>query len=413
MFAVVADARHAWHLLYKFIKNRYKDRMRRNHILFSSAFIMNLNTTMIGLALVYFLTDRYGLEAGLIGLFFALGYGAYLAGCTVFHRIEERVSPRISIPVAAAVIGLLSLALLLSPHFAGALAAMLLLQGTLGFFWPPLMGWVSSGLEGADLGRNLGAFNQSWSIGALTGPFVAGWLYALSPGIPFFTAAISLFLVTLILLLGNRFSKEMAWIKPVRESRGSEGKADQSTFLRFPSWVGVFSAYAVYGVLCNILPLEIRDVLGHGEQAAGNLLLVRGVVSLAGFTLLARFTRWHFRRFWILLVQLLTVLLILGALLLPSRLTVYGGFVLLFGLLFSASYSSSIFHGCSGALNRGGRMAIHEAVLTAGVASGSLLGGIFYQRGGITGAWTFLLILQLLGLAAMLLLRKSRAKVEA
>jgi predicted MFS family arabinose efflux permease len=175
--------------------------------------------------------------------------------------------------------------------------------------------------------------------------------------------------------------------------------------------VGIFSSYAVYGVVVNILPLEIRDSLGYGEQTAGNLLLLRGIVTLAGFTLLARHSAWHFRRSWILAVQGITLILILAVLILPSRLEFLGVFILLFGILYAASYNNSIFHGSSGAVNRGRRMAIHEAVLTMGVASGSLGGGILYQQGGINLVWLFLLLVQAGGFLAMGVLVRRKAEV--
>ncbi len=385
--------------------------MRRNHLLFAGAFIMNLNLTMLGLALVYFLADKFGLGAGMIGLFFALGYGTYFLGCTLYHRWDERIRPAGSLVTAAFLIALLSLGLYHAPRVPLALAALLVLQGSLGFFWPPLMGWVSTGLEGRELGRNLGQFNQSWSTGALLGPFAAGWLYPVNPLWPFAVSAASLVLVSLVFFLGSLILSDMKPAETLKAKKESPAGTDKSTPLRFPSWIGIFSSYAVYGVVVNILPLEIRDSLGYGEQTAGNLLLLRGIVTLVGFTLLARHTGWHFRRSWILGAQLITTVLVLTVLLLPSRLGILGGFILLFGLLYAASYNNSIFHGSSGAVNRGRRMAIHEAVLTMGVASGSLGGGILYQWGGINLVWVFLLLIQGGGLLAMGVLAAPKTEV--
>lgn len=385
--------------------------MRRNHLLFTGAFIMNLNLTMLGLALVYFVADKFGQGAGMIGLFFALGYGTYFFGCTLYHRWDDRIRPAGSLISAASLIALLSLGLYLAPRFSLALGALLILQGSLGFFWPPLMGWVSAGLEGKELGRNLGQFNQSWSTGALLGPFVAGWLYPVNPVLPFIVSASSLIFISLLFFLGSRFLPDMNPAETLKAKKETPAGLDKSTPLRFPSWVGIFSSYAVYGVVVNILPLEIRDSLGYGEQTAGNLLLLRGIVTLAGFTLLARHSAWHFRRSWILAVQGTTLVLILTVLILPSRLEFLGVFILLFGLLYAASYNNSIFHGSSGAVNRGRRMAIHEAVLTMGVASGSLGGGILYQQGGINLVWLFLLLVQAGGFLAMGVLVRRKAEV--
>lgn len=386
--------------------------MRRNPLLFFSSFMMNLNLTMLNLALVYHLADRFALEAGFIGLFVAMGFGSYFAGCNIYNSLESKVSPRFSLPLSSGIIGALSLGIFFSPQIIPALAGLLILQGSLGFYWPPLMGWISVGLEGKELNKNLGYFNQSWSIGALLGPFAAGWLYSLSPVLPFFIGAGGVFLVFIALLIGNKTAPDMVWT-PLKNNENSRlSPEDNSTPLRFPSWVGVFGTYAIFGVASTVLPLELRDVLGHGEQAAGNLLLVRGVLSLIGFTILARFTNWHFNRSWIILIQIITIGAIAIMLMLPSNFWIHSAFIILFGLLYSAAYNNSIFHGCSGAINRGGRMAVHEAALTAGVASGSFLGGLFYQKGGMHGVWIFLLILEVLALLAMTALLMVRKKVR-
>jgi predicted MFS family arabinose efflux permease len=59
------------------------------------------------------------------------------------------------------------------------------------------------------------------------------------------------------------------------------------------------------------------------------------------------------------------------------------------GALRALSYNSSLFHGVSGSINRTGRMAIHEALLAAGLIFGSSLGGVIYQKYSMTAVYYF------------------------
>ena len=61
------------------------------------------------------------------------------------------------------------------------------------------------------------------------------------------------------------------------------------------------------------------------------------------------------------------------------------------------SYSNSIFHGVSGSINRTGRMAVHEALLAAGLICGSLLGGLIYQYYSMDTVYYFCTLIVVLG----------------
>lgn len=79
----------------------------------------------------------------------------------------------------------------------------------------------------------------------------------------------------------------------------------------------------------------------------------------------------------------------------------------LFGLTSSMNYSASIFHGSSGSLNRSRRMAIHEAVLSAGVVCESLLGGLIYEYVSVTALYRFASLVTLAGGIAQMAFRRS------
>ncbi len=212
--------------------------------------------------------------------------------------------------------------------------------------------------------------------------------------------------IGVLILLGLVFLKDMrrfpvlskpAPSGPATHEAGLEQKAESAdellndgkgTILRFAGWIGVFSAYIVLGLINNIFPLFIRDTLGFGESVAGNILFVRGILSAVGFFLLGKVVFWHFNK----RVMLITQTAVASVMVLLIFIKAVPGFYLLFiifGLLFSMSYSNGIFHGSAGTFDRGRRMALFEAFLTIGVILGSVSGGYLFQYYSIHTAFIF------------------------
>jgi predicted MFS family arabinose efflux permease len=68
------------------------------------------------------------------------------------------------------------------------------------------------------------------------------------------------------------------------------------------------------------------------------------------------------------------------------------------------AYMASIFHGVSGSRRRDRRMAIHETMLSCGIVSGPVLGGIAFERRGLAFVWWLCLAVMLAGGALQSLL---------
>ena len=157
----------------------------------------------------------------------------------------------------------------------------------------------------------------------------------------------------------------------------------------------------VLGLTNNIFPLFVRDTLGLGESAAGNILFVRGITTAAGFFIAGRFIFWHFNKKFMLLVQIATAVSMMLLLFIRTVPGFYSLFIF-YGLLFSMSYSNGIFHGSAGALDRGRRMGLFEIFLTLGVITGSIVGGYLFQYFSIYHAFVFSAIVISAGLIAQL-----------
>jgi DHA1 family multidrug resistance protein-like MFS transporter/DHA1 family quinolone resistance protein-like MFS transporter len=247
------------------------------------------------------------------------------------------------------------------------------------FFWPPIMGWLSRDAEGDRLGKSMSYFNLSWGSGLIIGPMLAGILSALSSRLPLYAGGLLFFTTGVLITIAS------LTIPAIRNDRGADGRrsrskvVDSSTPLRFPGWIGVFTTFVIIGMIISIFPVYAREELLLRKQTIGLLMQSRTFIATFVFIFLAHTSFWHFR-----IVPMVAGQLCLGAaVLLLTRASspfLLAGIISMIGALRALSYNTGIFHGVSGSMNRANRMAIHEALLAAGLIVGSSMGGIVYQH---------------------------------
>jgi len=325
----------------------------------------------------------------------------------------------------------LGTALLLLAHlFTRNLASAFAVYGLYGFitalFWPRLMGWLSSGLEGQALSKATSAFSFSWSSGGIVAPYLAGLLAEKGRFLPVYVS-IGVFAATgLFIALSSRLvaTPPFAPTPLAPAAKGSGGQtgaeaeggaraeaattADRSTPLRFPAWIGVFLLYALLSVFFNIFPLFAKDELGLSESRIGLILLIRAVSTTAGFWILGRVETWHFKKAYIVAPIAIALLIDLAFIGVRSPL-LFGVLLAVAGFFHAMAYNNSIFYGVSGALDRDKRMTIHEALLTAGQILGSLAGGMLYQRFSWGSIFLFLAFVFVAGMAGQLRYLRRRS----
>ncbi|GHU17681.1 hypothetical protein FACS1894163_08880 [Spirochaetia bacterium] len=409
--------------------------MKKNHFLFACSFFFSLALNILGFSLVYLLTDRFAFKSGQIGSYVAMGSVSYFLSCNLYNRFGFQGRPERIIP-AAVFVTLIS-SIVLGQARAPWLVALsyILLQGSAGFYWPPLMAWFTQGLDEVELNREISRFNRSWMAGALIGPLIGGALYHVSSILAFIAISAGFSLVFLILLLLQRRtringgdeaepSQALAVSAPGTAVAPREAVDTAETPARRPApqknavnalqekalsryrvwgWVGALCANLFLGVLTNAVPLHIRDGLGFTEQAAGMVLFFRGISALIGFTLFARFTFWHFNRRWFIFIQSSLIFCAVLFLIAGSRLYFYFFVIFLYGFCHSACYTNSIFHSSAGGRNTKKNLALHEIFLSIGSAAGSAGGGFCYQHFGFFGTFLILALVQGIGLAFFIL----------
>lgn len=370
---------------------------------------------LTALGMLFYVRDVFGAPPAVVSIFGSVWTAVYSIACIVGRPLSVRLLPRYSLMIAT---GGMASALVMIPLLNSLTAAFIfygLYGASISFFWPPLMGWASAGLEQADLSRTISRFNLSWSTGAIIGPFLGGALFELSPRAPAMTG-IGLFASTFVMIAAASIVLPRVRSDVHRESpgrrRGEPRRVDESSPLRFPAWVTLFSTYFTFGVIVNVAPLYLRETLGLSESLTGLVLLFRAIASTTLFIVLGRSSFWHHKKSWLASAHVLVILaaLVLGT---ASSAVLYATIVGGFGVILAISYNNSVFHGASGTIHRAARMAVHESTLTGGVVAGSITGGILYQTYSIVHAFLACAVVAgVLGIGAAVMIARS-AKTPA
>ena len=381
-------------------------------VLFPAAFLACVAGGMLSLGMVFYLREIHNASTGQIGGLIAVWGASYVVGCLVLRPLTDSILPRYLLAGASFCICLLALAI----HLSGSLVLSFVFYGLIGLtsslFWPPLMGWLSVGLEGAELGKVMSRFNVSWSMGGIVGPCVAGWLSGRGAVLPIYGAA-ALSLLCSFLIAGAALA-----LPRVREDRhraseagGAAADAERSTRLRYSGWVGVFTTFAVLGVIASAFPVSANEDLHISKVVIGVLLLGRALSSTIGFAIMGRTTFWHYKGWVMVLGQAVIAAAMVGLVYERSPWTI-GPLLVLIGFLMALSYFSSMFHGMAGSAKRASRSALHESLLSAGIVLGALAGGMVYERWSISAAYVLAAGIVLAGAAVQAAITVWARRVE-
>lgn len=345
-------------------------------VIVPAAFINSLAIGTMSLGILFVIKDLYGAGPALVGSLGAMWSLSYFLGCILLRRVANRLRPRTSMLVMLLGSTALFSLFLARPGLWQAFIAYTAYGFIMAFFWPPVMGWLSKGLEGEKLNRATSLFSFSWSFGGLFSSYLAGILSERGKLLPI-VLAVALYAANALFVLSSRFFVEDDAVI-VSEAGKPEIAEDRSTPLRYPAWLGAFLIYAVMGVVFNVFPVFARDELSLSESSIGLVLTIRAAASAVGFFILGRVTFLQFKRAALPALSALTALALVLLVLQRNAM----GFSLCFavvGFFQSAIYNNSLFYATSGAPDRDKRASVHEALLTFGQVVGSISGGLLYQ----------------------------------
>ncbi len=395
--------------------------MRRNDgfllgVLLSVSFLGQTAISLLNLALIFYVKNVLLLDAALVGVFASVGPVSYCITLIALKPLHASLKPRHGILAASAGFVIIPAAIVLAESVLFAFLSYALYGLCLSLFWPAVMGWVSRGREQRELGRRMGQFNVSWSVGVILGPYWAGVIAEHSAAYAVLASSGFALLITLLIGFSSIILPAVKHEQSRSTLKAESSAADASTPLRYLCWFGLFTGYFIFGVTMNIFPMHAQDVLQFSEGTIGLLMLLRGMTATLFFYLLGRMHYWHHNATAVIMLQAVTVAVCLFGIVAESFFAL-SVFMLLFGICFAHLYGFAIFHGVSGSIDREFRMALHEAVLTLGLFAGSSLGGLLYARVSFAltmtaaaGAGTAGLIMQIL-LHRVLLRRPKRGTV--
>ena len=385
-------------------KKRRPKLAQKEVVCLPASFIMAVGIGVIQLGMVFYLREVRDLSPVYIGAFVASWQLSYIISCMALRFALARLRPKAAIMLAAFFMGSFVLCMLYSKRLSLAFLTFCLAGSALALFWPPLMGWLSDGLEGKELNHAISRINTSWSSGTVVSPFISGLMSDISPELPIYAAAGIFLAISLLILMASLMLPDVRSDRaPDNPGKKTSRAKDQSTALRFPAWVCGFSLFIVLGVMLNIFPLFTTEMVGLSKSLTGILLLIQALSSTFAYFALGRLSFWHFKARYLVGAQIVSVFVV-SAFLASSRTLFFIPLLLIFGFLSASSYVQGMFYGASGSSERSKRMAVHESVMCLGIISGSSAGGYIYQHSGMPWVFGFCIAVLTAGLAGQLIL---------
>ncbi len=354
------------------------------------SFLTQLSIVKFSFTLVYYLREK-GLSPFLIGAFSSVVPVVYFSGCLLFARVISHLHLRTRVVTSLLGMSFMIFAFIFMKTPLQIFSVLFLYGLFQSLIWTSMETWITQNAAGERLTKNLAVFNFSWSGAAALSSLLGGFLVTFSYSLSFFLDGAVFLLSAFIALTAGE------------EEKGSMREDDELSSLppspvRFSSWLGVFIIYTGYSMVMVVFPQYALDVLGFSSSVTGRLLFFRGLSVAAFFIILKKFTFWTRGRWPVILMlsafSFITILFRIT--------TSYYSFVILFilyGAVFALGYNESIYHSAYGGGKRHIRMAVHEALITAGQISGSLLGGAVYSSFSFTSLVT---LVSLLGTAAVI-----------
>jgi MFS family permease len=399
--------------------------MRKMLVICPAAFLTSLGMGITNLGMLFLIKDVFGASAAQVGMFGAFWYSFYMIGCIVLPRLIGSARSRSAMLVMLTVSACILCSVLAFPGLTVAFVAYSLYGFSTALFWPPLIGWLSRGLEGHPLNQATSLFSFSWSTGSVISSWLAGMLSERGKFLPVIMA-VAIFGLNALFILVSRI-----WLRDPTEANdavhsaarrvgrqpigsvipagastsdlpGQTGTAvDRSTTLRYPAWIGLVVIYVMMGVIANVFPVFARDELGLSESAVGLMLTVRSLAATIGFILLGRLHSWQFKPLLLPALSLFGALLVV-AMAFQRHPLAFSGIFIAIGLLVAFTYNNSLFYATSGAPDKNRRASIHETLLTTGQIVGSLAGGILYQKYSLSLVFTIMAVLLLGGMVVQI-----------
>lgn len=369
--------------------------------IFIAAFFFAFQDNALLIALPWQVMNLGGKElaVGAVGM---LSLGTYMAFCILTGSRFGRIGPK-RLSLTSTLTTTFIIAIMPMMPSVPWLLALIGVKGMLmSMFWPPLMGWISTGLNGPELNHRLSIFNLSWSTGAILGSLLGGMLFSLAPQFAFTTSAISCFLAAVALTLTSAKVNDFTGINTDTSCETAQTPVDPH-LVKLPTFqwiarVGLLLGWIAFGAL-RVPSASLLNEMSLDAGLHGIICSEINLIMLICFFLLGRFTRWHYN-FRIITI---TALVLMGSLI-GVGISQNAGQLLFFVFLASPVlafiYSSHLYYSVSGSGHRQGSAALHEILLALGFSIGSFGGGAIGHSLGLRNV--YFVVAGIIGLSQIL-----------
>jgi MFS family permease len=358
---------------------------RKTPSIYMAAFFMSLYGGIYIVSLPFVIAFLGGTDKDL-GLCASMGFVSYVVGCTATGHLLDRFNSRRLAQFGSGIVTIsaaaLSMIVLLNvrghklPNPVALVIITSMLSGLLtSIYWPPIMGWLSTGHEGIDLNRRLGTYNMSWSAGLAVSPFLGGLLVESSLVTALFAAIIFSALAFVAVTLAHPPKLQEA---QRNSNDSSQVLLDPASSLlprfRWTSRIALVTVFTCVGLMKTQLALLFTMELGFAKSRFGTVTAIMWLVTCLVFFTASKTHIWHYKFLPSILAQL-AVLLSMLMIIESSLPTTFFLVAVLMGLGQAFAYISHQFYAASQSTKRSGSMALHEILLSAGQIIGFVAGG--------------------------------------
>jgi MFS family permease len=379
--------------------------------LYGAAFSTALSLSICWTAMPFVLSGMGGSEAH-VGYALAANSLAYMAGLfltgSLLGHLNAKRATRAAIGVALFGVVMMLLAVWAggrSNDVASLVWIWAIIAGggvggaAMALYWPFLMSWVSARFEGVALNRRFGRYNGSWSGGAVVGPLIGAWLVGIDPQWPM-VAAIGAFALAFVMLCLARNGAGHAETTLSEAAPDAPCDARMLADYRWMSRIAMFCAWATFSIVRSQFALRFVAI-GFSTPQFGVYLTTFALCNFLALVAAGRWAFWHFKAaglFWAQLMYLAVALMVLYG----RTLGVFYCSSAILGLAFGFAYSSHLYYGASTSSKRSVRMAIHELVISVGIAVGAGTGGYLAKHVGWAAPYWFAIGLVCFGVVIQL-----------
>ncbi len=350
------------------------------HILYAVSLLMDMSVA----GLMFAISRRaaeLGASAFALGLLGATWPVPYIIASLTSGRLSDRAGRRNVAVIGSIVACVITFACACTTNIPMLMSLTAVFGLGIGFFWPPVIAWISDGPRGAALHTRLTRFGVAWNIGLLSGYALTGWVFRRWPQLAFGIPAFALVIIIVLLLLPARphhTKEENTFDLPaVPPGRG----------FRKTAWMANFGVRLAYAGVAAIFP-QLATRLGIAADAHGGLLAVTNTTAMLMIAAMHVLTFWHSRLWPLWLAQAVCALaaVVIG---LGHNMGLFLAAFAVIGVVSGYSYQASIYFTLQEMTEKGKGSGLHEAFLAGGLFTGPLLAGWAGNAFGLRAPYYF------------------------